>query len=167
MSSFSPKIPEEWPKDLCLWLSTIHRLSHALEQFGEVQLTVERQAWTESLCHEESLLQCPTVFAREIILSLNHEPVSYGRVAISARDWKSFAPSILILGERPIGETILHHDPSITRHPFQFSLSWQPPHKIAKKIGPSVARYSQFDTKNGPLVLTESLSDKLRRYPLT
>lgn len=159
-------MPNEWPQQLRHWLGSVTRLSHTLEQFGEVKLTLEGQTWQKSLCHEKCLLQCPSVFVREIILCLNHEPMSYGRVAISKRDWKQFAPIILALGEQPIGESILHHNKAITRHPFLFSGHWRPPHSIHKKIGQSAARYSQFNTQQGPLLLTESLSYKLLDYPL-
>lgn len=158
MSNFSLSPPKNLSANFSQWLCTIQRLSHTLEDYGQVSLTIEQQSWQPSQTHEAETLQAQDVYAREITLALNSDPVSYGRVAIAKRDWNNFSKIITDLGKAPIGETLLHHNESIQRSTFHYSDTWMPPSIIHKKIGPSVARYSVFETPMGKLMLTESLS---------
>ena len=60
--------------------------------------------------HELAMILAGGYFIREIMLMFAGGSLSHGRLCIPARTWAVIGEEVLALGDRPIGEAILHHN---------------------------------------------------------
>ena len=150
------------------WLK-VKRLSH---HFGfhcsEVTLKLLSMSYKDPRDYEAQALTLDAhekCFVREIMLinQDNRECLSHGRVCIRGDNQKAI-DLLENLGEKALGEHVLHHDSAIHRSDFLFRQAYK---EELKWFGKDLAsnpwsRYSVFSKDNHPwLVLTETLSMSL------
>ena len=165
MKQWHQDLPKGVPESYRHWLTRVRRLSHALDQSMPTQLTVLRMGTCEAATDERGFLgaemAAKPVFIREIQLQQQDRVLSHGRLCIPDSTWDLIGEQVLALGERPIGETLLHHDQNISRSVFVFApaeslVVYNPDQR------PVWSRRSRFMIKNQwPLWLTETLSPML------
>jgi chorismate-pyruvate lyase len=157
----SPGLPERYRH----WLTEVKRLSHTMNHAGDVNLTIIKMQTESPLLHEACHFSPTPMFIREITLSIDENTFSHGRLCFPDQTWRAIGNDILALGTRPIGETLLHHAPSIHRSEFMYRPATPQEYRILNNqpihFEPWL-RCSCFSVDNTlPLLLTELLSPRL------
>jgi chorismate lyase len=108
-------------------------------------------------------------FVRETFLGERDEPLVYGRVAMPEETYEAMKPELDTLGSRPIGETMLYGDATVTRSAFEVRrlsasddlLSAVPSERIGSDPW---ARRSTFTIAGRSLLVTEVFLSRMPAY---
>lgn len=149
----------------------VQRLSHYFDQhWPNVRLQLISEQLTsafpeETACFETIPYQtkCGRVYwVRKIFLRSHDLPLSYARVVVPETTYLRFQSDFDHLKTKPIGETLLHHNPAVIRYPFEYrfltkdDLLSQDIQAIDSTIkAPGWARRSLFTWSGFPLLITE------------
>jgi len=97
------------------------------------------------------------VMLRQIFLKGDGVPWTFGRLVVPEQTYLQHAEKFDNLGERLLGETLLHNNPAVERSPFEYAL-----------LGQGVwARRSVFTLEGAPLLLTEAFLPAIPLYAKT
>lgn len=159
------------------WLTKPTILSQALRRVCQ-NLTVNliSQEFANAIEDEYQILnidknECPLV--RKVFLEGSGQPLTYGRVIIAPLTYRRHFSQFDALHTSPIGESMLYHNPEVTRDPFEYTsvdengLLFQ---EIQQKLpsgsiqAPLFGRRSVFWMKQDPLLVTEFFLPTLPSY---
>ncbi len=111
------------PEAVRKWLSEPYILSQALRKVCEnFSVEVTDQKVKDLYADEVAALKCYDVvqgFVRETYLGDIGNPVVYARVTMPQSTYQFKKTELDNLGNRPIGETLLYQDPTLTRSEFE------------------------------------------------
>ncbi|MGG4774713.1 chorismate lyase [Alcaligenaceae bacterium 429] len=179
---FCPPAENSWtsqlPSDLAplpaFWLDKPGALTASLRNLGQLTLAVQAERAT-TLHEEESwMLDQPQAWVREIVMSLDEQPMvcarSFCTVAASDDQWGS----IKNLGTKPLAD-ILYNDPEVSRSNFCYRLNTETDSALAplaqhtfhtQALQPLYARCSRFMRQNQALIVIECFHPEFwTRYP--
>ena len=101
-------------------------------------------------------------------------PLTYGRVSMPLSTYENYSEALDNLGNKPIGQTLLYNDPTVTRGPFSFAwiMPIHPLFAILKSLDTTesfgfLARRSLFQSNHHPLMITEAFFCSLSNHPLS
>jgi chorismate--pyruvate lyase len=144
------------------WLTKPYILSDALKRrYGAMTLRVLNQNFQRPHADEAIALSLDSqerAFVREIVLESNAIARTQGRVVIPQKTYENLKVDLMALGEKPIGETLLYHNPKVQREAFEFAY-------IEEKH--CFARRSVFILKEGSLLVTDFFLTTLDNYDIT
>lgn len=163
-------------KEIADWLTKPFILSQALRRVCQtLTVNVISQEFAVAFEDEYEILdidkkELPLV--RKVFLEGDNHPLTYGRVIVAPITYRHHFSQFDMLGESPIGESMLYHNPDVTRGPFEFialdenTLLFQ---EAALKYptaiqAPLYGRRSVFWMKQDPLLVTELFLPALPPY---
>jgi chorismate lyase len=131
------------------WLTKPHCISEILAKYCH-QLTVQVVSWGKApvLPEEKQRLGMITESAmiRQVFLWGDKTPWTFGRLIVPENTYTQFAEQFDNLGDKLLGETLLHNNKAVTRSAFDYA-----------QIQPDVwARRSVFLMENAPMLLIEA-----------
>ena len=172
------------PETVRQWLSEPYVLSQSLRKVCE-NFTVEvtDQCVKNLYADEVAALKCYDItqgFVRETYLGDTGNPVVYARVTMPQSTYQFKKVELDNLGNRPIGETLLYQDPTLTRSEFEvkritsddellFDLLVHDNYykaeieKIAR-VNELWARRSFFTISGNPILITEVFLSNIPKY---
>ncbi len=143
----------------------IQRLSHYFDQhWPNVRLQLISEQFETAFPEETACFETvhTEFWVRKIFLCSDETPLSFARVVVPKATYLRFQNAFEQLKTKPIGETLLHHNPDVTRHPFEYRflekndlLSKDMQHTYAHLEVPGWARRSLFTWAGFPLLITE------------
>lgn len=112
-------------------------------------------------------------FVREVLLTDNDVPLSYGRVIIPLATYHHFFDDIEAIGKAPFGESFLYSHPDLKRSDFEYQhlTGFDIYPQLMEHIGEGYryheawSRRSQFNLSGHPLVVIEVFMPNLPLYP--
>jgi chorismate--pyruvate lyase len=143
----------------------IQRLSHYFDaHWPNVHLRLISEQFDSAFSDEQACFDTihSDFWIRKIFLCSDETPLSYGRVIVPKSTYLRFQKDFDQLKTKPIGETLLHHNPQVKRYPFEYRflektdpLSKDTQLVYPKLNTPSWARRSLFTWEGFPLLITE------------
>jgi chorismate-pyruvate lyase len=114
---------EYMPPSVREWISKPFVLSEALRRVcGNFAVKISDQSVKPLYSEEISALKCygsESGYVRETYLGDTTNPLVYARVSMPESTYAAYKIQLDNLGSRPIGETLLYKDPSLTRSEFE------------------------------------------------
>lgn len=164
-ASWTREMPRSWPATQRDWVSRTGSLTAHLHTIGIVCVHVLSERPSAASADE---LACftntdnETVWMRDVILMIDHEPVVVGHSVTPLRDSETHWRAMRSLNTRPLAE-ILFNDQEIKRSHFSYrSLAMTHPllchmrtHFPKAALEPCCARRSLFAHRGSPLLVTE------------
>ncbi len=164
------------------WLRAGGSLTARLRRLGQVQVLVQSQGARKLWPVEQQALGCRSGHVREVILTLDDQPVVWARSATSHRGLKGPWKALQGLGNRALAELLFSHT-QVRRGPLK-AHAWQkhgPQHaranrqwqrcldranseSMASQPSPRPARASVFWHKGQPLRVMEAFNPALARW---
>lgn len=168
-------MPTVWTSDLnqltpnprlgVISTTDIQRLSHYFDaHWPNVHLQLISEQFESVFPDEHACFETihTDFWVRKIFLCSNDLPLSYGRVIVPKATYLRFETEFNQLKTQPIGETLLHHNPQVSRDPFEYRflnaddlLSQDMQQAYPQLDAPSWARRSRFVWAGFPLLITE------------
>lgn len=115
----SEQLIAQVPATIREWLYKPYILSHALKKVcDDFSVEITDQKIKALYSDEISILKCygsSYGFVRETYLGGRNNPIVYARVTMPYITYEARKDQLDALGNRPIGETLLYNDPSMTR----------------------------------------------------
>jgi chorismate-pyruvate lyase len=179
----SPDIAQRIPESIREWLCKPFVLSKALRRVCDnfaVEISDQRIKYLYA--DEISALKCydqETGYIRETYLGETGNPLVYARVTMPEVTYLANRTALDNLGNKPIGETLLYNDPSMTRSVFEVKKLTQDDellfdaivhenfyrYFIEKTVSNDLwARRSVFTISGNPLLITEVFMPDIPRF---
>lgn len=179
---FCPPAENSWTSHLpatlaslpAFWLNKPGALTASLRQLGQLSLAVQSESATTLHTEESWMLDQPDAWVREIVMSLDQQPMvcarSFCTLAASTAEWSS----IKNLGNKPLAD-ILYNDPEVSRSSFCYHFNSE--HDTAlgplaahsfhtTALQPLYARCSRFMRHGQALIVIECFHPEFwTRYP--
>ncbi len=160
------------PEHLRDWLVKPFRLTQALQRHNEsIHVHLLKQETMTLPSNEAELLHADAGLVRQIYLTDDKQPLTYGRTVIPQRTLDRYAEHFAQLGTKPIGDTLLYDNPDVTRSAFEFGYvdigsdlftcaTLENPMTVTRLWG----RRSIFSIAGFPLLITELFFPALPSY---
>lgn len=147
--------------------SNVKRLSHYFEQhWPNVHLRLLSESFHPIFTEEKDCFDTTHqhFWLRKIFLCSDTTPLSYARVVVPEATYQRFQNQFDQLKQNPIGETLLHHNPAVTRSEFEYRHIPSIDPLYLEMLGyypdlkqPAIGRRSVFLWESLPLLITEIL----------
>jgi chorismate-pyruvate lyase len=171
---------ESIKKNSYRWLALPNNLTETIIKTGACfSLNLLSQAFEKPYHDEMSAFHDYPVDAsyaliRKVFLEGNKTPWIFARVIIPEQTYWNYQHEINRLGHAPIGNTLLYHNPQVTRKDFEYkhmNADDEVFHELKKRDSTLIlkdlwARRSLFLMPKGSLLITEIFLDNLGPYPL-
>lgn len=175
MYGWQPITSDKIPANLKGWLLHVNHLKQALTQPDRpIDLVLLQQQYGMLPIEEAALLQSEQGLIRQINLTAHGCALVYGRTIIPAPTYQAFKQQFDSLGERAIGEILLHNKEQVRRTPLEAGMiavnsdlyQEASQHQFT---APDFlwGRRSQFYMQDYPLLITEIFIPPLPDYHVT
>jgi chorismate--pyruvate lyase len=171
---WNPASITDIPVSLQAWISKTQNLTQALRLHQlAIELALLSQGTATLPLAEAELLGSAYGLVRQIYLKDTKHIYIYGRTIVPQATLTAYAEDFAKLGNSPIGDALLHHNPKVQRSAFEFgyvlpdSLLYQDAvHAYTAQPEKLWARRSTFSLAGLPLLITELFFPELPAYAL-
>lgn len=153
------------------WLVKPQNLTETIRKTGKIfslqvlNQSVGRPEIDEISAFEDDATDASVALIRTVFLNADAQPVIFARVIVPETTYLNYQNAFDNLGHSAIGNTLLYHNPDVTRTSFEYKPLDATPKICHPESNFLWARRSIFKMPKGCLLITETFLNTLPPYP--